>query len=66
MPAYIIGRNEKYYPGPELFKPERFLKDDPFSAQNRVNNYTFFPFSLGPRNCIGQNFAKVKKIFVCL
>ncbi|RNA23236.1 cholesterol 24, partial [Brachionus plicatilis] len=60
MPVYIMGRNEKYYPNPDKFIPERFLTEHPFSKENKINSYTFFPFSLGPRNCIGQNFAKIE------
>ncbi|RMZ92941.1 cytochrome P450 3A29-like, partial [Brachionus plicatilis] len=55
---YISGHNPEYFPEPEEFKPERFLKSSEFSQKNMINSYTFFPFSLGPRNCIGQNFAK--------
>ncbi|OWF55819.1 cytochrome P450 4A25-like [Mizuhopecten yessoensis] len=50
-------RSTHYHPDvwedTKTFKPERFLEDnsggrDPFS---------YVPFSAGPRNCIGQNFA---------
>nr|AHL88997.1 cytochrome p450 3049E1 [Brachionus koreanus] len=60
MPVYIMGRNENYFSRPKEFIPERFLKNHPFSKENKINSYTFFPFSLGPRNCIGQNFAKIE------
>lgn len=51
------ARNEKYFNNQLEFEPERFLK----SATNSTNkeNYVYHPFSLGPRNCIGQNFAQV-------
>uniref|UniRef100_A0A1B0CSW2 Cytochrome n=1 Tax=Lutzomyia longipalpis TaxID=7200 RepID=A0A1B0CSW2_LUTLO len=57
MPVYIphiaIQRDEKFFPNPEEFIPERF------SPENRdsINQYTYLAFGLGPRNCIGLRFG---------
>jgi cholesterol 24-hydroxylase len=52
---YHSGRSEENFTNPLEFQPERFLKETNNEENNQ--NYTFFPFSLGPRNCIGQNFV---------
>jgi cytochrome P450 len=61
---YQIHRDERYFPEPEEYKPERFLKFD--SVKNNQNPYTYIPFSAGRRNCIGQRFAmlEIKVILV--
>nr|ATW72316.1 cytochrome p450 CYP3049A4 [Brachionus calyciflorus] len=65
LSPYVSGRNSEYFPEPEKFIPDRFDQNSEFSKLNMVNSYTYFPFSLGPRNCIGQNFAKMEaKIFL--
>lgn len=31
-----------------------------FENKQRMDRFVYYPFGLGPRNCIGQNFAQVK------
>ncbi|XP_029453783.1 cholesterol 24-hydroxylase isoform X2 [Rhinatrema bivittatum] len=51
---YIMGRMDKFFPDPLTFNPDRFSSDAPRPY------FTYFPFSLGPRSCIGQVFAQME------
>ncbi|GBP77549.1 Probable cytochrome P450 9f2 [Eumeta japonica] len=48
-----IHMDEKYYPEPHRFDPERFSEEN----KNNIKPFTFMPFGMGPRNCIGARFA---------
>ncbi|KAJ8046089.1 Cholesterol 24-hydroxylase [Holothuria leucospilota] len=51
---YALGRDERFWDEPEKFDPERFRDED------KRRNCAYFPFSLGPRVCIGQQFAMIE------
>lgn len=51
-----IHHDEKYYPNPEVFDPQRF---SPENVQAR-HKCAFLPFGEGPKQCIGIRFAQMQ------
>ncbi|XP_072763518.1 cytochrome P450 4C1-like isoform X2 [Anoplolepis gracilipes] len=56
MPIIIAHRNEKYWPNPLIFDPDRFL----YLKKRKIPYSSYYmPFSMGSRNCIGMNYAMI-------
>jgi cytochrome P450 len=58
VPFIPIFHDPKLWEDPLTFNPQRFLDNTNYDHQ-------FFPFSKGPRNCIGQTLAK-QELFIGL
>ncbi|KAJ8953891.1 hypothetical protein NQ318_019131 [Aromia moschata] len=56
FPLYGIHHDPKYYPEPQRFDPERFNDEN----KQHINPYTYFPFGIGPRICLGSRFAIIE------
>ncbi|XP_026197215.1 cholesterol 24-hydroxylase isoform X1 [Anabas testudineus] len=52
--SYVTGRLEQFFKDPLTFDPDRFHPDAPKPY------YCYYPFALGPRSCLGQNFAQME------
>lgn len=50
---YLLQRDERFFPGPLRFDPDRFL---PERSTGRPK-FAYFPFGAGGRQCIGEAFA---------
>ncbi|TBU23430.1 cytochrome P450 [Dichomitus squalens] len=53
---YAFSRDERVYPNPESFNPERFLKNGKINTEVRDPNT--FVFGYGRRICPGRHFAE--------
>lgn len=61
FPVYSIHRDSNYYSDPSTFNPERFSDEN----KDTIKPFTYLPFGIGPRNCIGSRFAllEAKAVF---
>ncbi|MCH9815828.1 MAG: cytochrome P450 [Actinomycetia bacterium] len=49
LSPFVLGRDDRYWPEPERFDPDREIPRQPTGA--------YFPFGLGSRLCIGRDMA---------
>ena len=52
LSPYILHRTEHYWPNPDEFDPDRFKAGD-----KPQRDRPYYPFSLGPRRCLGEYFS---------
>jgi cytochrome P450 len=60
MSPYVMHRDERYFPEPERFDPERWT---PAEREARPQ-FAYFPFGGGARRCIGEGFAWMEGILL--
>lgn len=55
---YTLHRDARWFPDPDQFAPERFLRAPTWPR------FAYLPFGAGPRVCIGQNFGLMEACLV--
>jgi cytochrome P450 len=53
LSPYVIHRHPQFWERPNDFDPDHF---DPVRVEGR-HKFAYIPFAVGPRHCIGENFA---------
>ncbi|HET9783286.1 MAG TPA: cytochrome P450 [Candidatus Dormibacteraeota bacterium] len=56
MSPWAIHRDPTYFDEPEKFIPERWQN----GLASRLPRFAYFPFSSGPRRCVGSSFATME------
>lgn len=57
---WVMHRDSRYFEQPEVFNPDRWAND----FVKKIPTFAYFPFSGGPRVCIGQSFAKMEAVLL--
>lgn len=62
IPIYAIHRDPRFFTDPDIFDPERFNNEN----KEKIKPFTYMPFGLGPRKCIGSRFALMETKIVLI
>nr|CAD7606413.1 unnamed protein product [Timema genevievae] len=59
---YVISNMDRYFPEPERFLPERWLKSGSCleHASTKIHPFASLPFGYGRRMCVGRRFAELE------
>jgi cytochrome P450 len=57
---WVTHRDPRWFQDPDSFIPERWDND----FIHKIPRYAYFPFSGGPRLCIGNNFAMMEMVLM--
>ncbi len=60
LSQWVSHRDPRYFPDPEVFRPERWLD----GLAKRLPKYAYYPFGGGPRVCIGNTFALMEAALI--
>ncbi len=60
LSQYVTQRSPKYFENPDAFMPERWVE----GYEKSLPDYAYFPFSAGPRVCIGNMFAEMEGLIL--
>jgi cytochrome P450 len=57
---WVMHRDPRYFVRPEAFEPQRWTPE----AKAARPKFSYFPFSAGPRQCIGESFAWMEGVLL--
>jgi cytochrome P450 len=60
LSQWVMHHHASYFSDPDLFQPERWAND----LEKQLPRGVYFPFSDGPRVCIGKNFALMEAVLI--
>ncbi|MCI0611819.1 cytochrome P450, partial [bacterium] len=60
MSQYVTQRDPRFFENPLEFRPERWEND----FIKKIPKFAYFPFSGGPRQCIGNSFAMMEAVLL--
>ncbi|CAK1552455.1 unnamed protein product [Leptosia nina] len=55
-PIFELHHDERYYPDPEVYNPERFSPEN----RHKIASVAFLPFGKGNRVCVGKRYATLQ------